>query len=227
MESFEGINGIGLEFVAHSFYKHSPVNRCKVTFKVSGYTADCQIGDAKRGKVKDKFHPHLYGVGFMGNCNYKSTSKEYRYWSRMMARCYDKETQKRQPSYKNKTVCVEWHNLSNFVDWLVAQPGYNFGWDLDKDLLIEGNTEYNPHACCLLPKELNSKFPIKHKGHYYRDGKYEVSYGNLHIGRFSTETEAWKAYSKCVKDTLVRLAEKYKGVISTAVYNHLINYQIG
>lgn len=89
----------------------------------------------------------VYGVGVndleYGSCSYINLGgiqiehQFYHKWRSMIARCYDQNTQKRQPSYEGCTVSEEWVLLSNFKTWF--ELWYKDGFELDKDLLMDGN----------------------------------------------------------------------------------------
>ena len=84
-------------------------------------------------------------------CTYKCPA--YVCWENMLARCYDLKVQEKHPTYKGCTVCPEWHLFSNFRNWYFTN--YVSEWELDKDLLIDGNKIYSPETCRFVPKDLN------------------------------------------------------------------------
>lgn len=61
-------------------------------------------------------------------------------------RCYDVKYSKKHPTYKDCTVCEEWHNFQTFAKWF--DENYyeieNTIMDLDKDILKNGNKIYCP-----------------------------------------------------------------------------------
>lgn len=68
-------------------------------------------------------------------------SVSYYKWKNMVQRCYDKKIHKKyKPEYKDKSVCEEWLNYSNFRIWFDEHyvPYKNNQIDLDKDLLVQG-----------------------------------------------------------------------------------------
>lgn len=98
----------------------------------------------KNGELRNAFHPSVYEVGYLGvdeHGNRQNTSKfrkEYEMWHSMMDRCYgDKEHHK---SYKNVTVCKEWHSFSQFLKDMPKIKGYELwknntgGISLNKDI---------------------------------------------------------------------------------------------
>tara|TARA_R110002153_G_scaffold181493_1_gene334789 strand:+ start:6015 stop:6659 length:645 start_codon:yes stop_codon:yes gene_type:complete len=82
------------------------------------------------------------------------TCPYYRKWSHMLQRCYCNKYHKKQPTYKDCTVCIGWLTFSSFRKWMLTQDWE--GMELDKDLLIEGNTYYSPETCVFVKKIVNT-----------------------------------------------------------------------
>jgi len=78
----------------------------------------------------------------------------YKRWTGMLSRCYDKVTQRRQPTYAGCTVCNEWLTFSNFKKWMKMQDWE--GMHLDKDILVPGNKEYSPKTCAFISPATNN-----------------------------------------------------------------------
>lgn len=77
----------------------------------------------------------------------------YTKWSEMLRRCYSETNLIKNPTYKDCTVCNEWHLFSNFKSWMETQD-----WeekDLDKDLLLYKNKIYSPDTCCFISSSIN------------------------------------------------------------------------
>lgn len=100
----------------------------------------------------------------------------YLRWKSMLTRCYGKLYQTKQPSYIGCSVHTDWHRFSNFRAWMETQDWE--GKQLDKDILIPGNTVYDPSSCVFVTAEVNSfinernntscKNPV---GTYFRESK--------------------------------------------------------
>lgn len=80
--------------------------------------------------------------------------KFYDVWTSMVQRCYSNKAQQKNQTYVGCTVCEEWKYLSNFKRWF--DENYIEGFDLDKDILVEGNKIYSPDTCRFVPHYLNS-----------------------------------------------------------------------
>lgn len=87
--------------------------------------------------------------------------QSYITWSDMIRRCYDTKFHKKNPTYKDCSVCEEWLSFKNFKEW--HDQNYSTGLDkslatrleLDKDLLVEGNKIYSPETCVFIPHKVN------------------------------------------------------------------------
>jgi len=186
---------------------------------------------------------HFYGVGinnFEGNVSIKKKYiKSYIQWKNMLQRCYSKKYHEMHPTYIGCTVCNEWLFFSNFKEWY--DFNYRNGYQLDKDILFNGNKIYSPNTCVFVPREINSLFvksdstrgvyPI---GVYYNKAMKifvaQITIDNKAkcIGRYPTPEEAFNAY-KIAKETNVHtMAFNYfnLGKIGLNVYNAMINYTV-
>lgn len=75
-------------------------------------------------------------------------------WRDMLYRCYSENLRYKYPTYKDCTVCEEWHLFSNFKAWMETQDWE--GNNLDKDILYPGNKIYSPETCVFVSKLVNS-----------------------------------------------------------------------
>lgn len=80
--------------------------------------------------------------------------KSYGTWKSMLERCYSIVSYKVRPTYIDCLVCDEWLLFSNFKQWF--DENYIEGFDLDKDILVEGNKVYSPDTCRFVPHYINS-----------------------------------------------------------------------
>jgi hypothetical protein len=139
-------------------------------FDLTAWIGCFQIDNLKRGEFKDKMSPSAYGVGFVGDGEYKPSkngkrTKVYDTWTNMLQRCYDLKCQQKHPTYKGCSVDKEWHNFQNFAQWVeenYPQDGQNY--QLDKDHLVKGNKIYSADTCCFLTHQQNNE--VAHAKHY-------------------------------------------------------------
>ena len=132
----------------------------EVEFINTGYKTTVSATQIRRGTVKDRFIPTVQGVGFLGDgdsvpmVNGKMT-KAYDIWTGMIRRCYsEKAHNSNYPTYKDCTVCVEWHNFQSFAKWF--DGNYIEGYELDKDIKVTGNRVYSPGTCLFVTKAENT-----------------------------------------------------------------------
>lgn len=165
--------------------------------------------------------PTVYGVG-INDADYVVQKFEkrkmvwicpyYYKWKKMLERCYAAKWKQAHPQYNDVTTAKEWHLFSTFKKWMIEQ-NQPLSYQLDKDILVPGNTVYGPDTCILVPRKINNLFVNltrnKRKGQYSVgvDGahsnrnlkkKYraKISYDNVatHIGYYLTEQEAHLAW---------------------------------
>lgn len=137
----------------------------RVRFIGTGYELQTQATHVRRGAIKDRFRPSVYGVGFLGDGDYasrtrgsKALNRYYRVWSCMLSRCYNKK----DPAYdmyggSGVAVCDDWHNLQNFAKWYEDNhPSDGLLYHLDKDCLSGDIKIYSPGTCLFLSPSENS-----------------------------------------------------------------------
>ena len=138
----------------------------EIEFLDTGYKTTTRTDNIRNGMVKDKLSPAVFGVGFMGDGEYKpvvnrKNTKTYTTWSNMLRRCYCPKSHIRFPTYIGCTIAPIWHNFQNFAQWF--DKNYIEGYHLDKDCKIEGNKIYSPENCLFVsPKENTIKALAKH-----------------------------------------------------------------
>jgi hypothetical protein len=132
-------------------------------------------------------------------------TKVYTCWKKMLERCYSEKLHRIHPTYIGCAVCEEWLWFQNFAEWYFKN--YIEGYELDKDILVEGNKLYSPDTCCFLSHKMNNLFhENKSKkihnfsvGVHLQNGRFRAMSNNelkRHIGYYGTEAEAYLAYLK-------------------------------
>lgn len=214
-------------------------NNCSIKFENGTIKHNVNFCHIKSGKIRNPYHLSVYGMGYIGEGNYsptvnRKTVKSYNVWNSMLQRCYDKNFQKRQPTYSGCYVVKEWRNYQNFAKWF--EENYVEGFQLDKDIIFKGNKEYGPDTCFFLPQELNhaiiinnqrtSKYPIgvkKDKNVF--SAQISINGKNTHLGSFKTVEAASASYISAKLNYIKDIAEKYKSQMPIKLYNILINKQ--
>lgn len=191
-DRYSTINDGELEIIE---YKNS--NLVSYRFIDTGFCGITQAGNIRRGTVKDRKRPSVFGVGFVGVGNYKQTTHKYHYnmWKGILERCYSNKYQKRFPSYVGCSVCDEWKDFQAFSLWLDRNlPENKARWEIDKYIKVDGNRIYSPDTCLIVSsQENNEKCRAKHWSLKSPDGEvvdiYNLSkfckenginYSNLH-----------------------------------------------
>ena len=217
----------------------------KIQFINTGYEAVVELGNIRKGEVKDRLSPSVYGLGIVGT-KYQirvngTLTKEYELWREMLKRCYSDTYQKKYPTYEGCKVSDNFLHYEYFYEWCHKQVGFNNeGWHLDKDLLIKGNKVYSEDSCVFIPAEVNlllTKCTASRGEHligvYWHNTKkafvarVSMSKGKReYLGSFKTEIEAFNAY-KTAKEAFVKeQANKWKSQIDPRAYNALMNYEV-
>lgn len=177
------------------------------------------------------------GVGIIGKGEYSSAThpKIHSIWGAMLERCYA-NTDVRHTTYKDVTVCEEWHNFQNFAKWY--DNNYIKGFHLDKDLLSGEIKTYSPETCTFVPQEVNNLFLIKQKRkelpqciyRYNKTNKFElritIDKKTHYKGTFNTIREAYDEYIKYKQSRIKEVADKWKDKLDPRVYQIMYNYKI-
>lgn len=144
----------------------------------------------------------------------------YRKWTSMLTRCYSTKFHEKYPTYKGCAVFEEWLTFSNFKKWMKYQDYIDK--HLDKDLIEEGNKVYSPEKCLFLSHTVNSFMTSREasRGDYLlgvcwhkRDKKFQSNCMNPftnkqeHLGYFSNELDAHKAWKKKKLEHAIALSE--------------------
>ena len=161
-------------------------------------------------------------------------TKVYNQYYSMLTRC--SKVRNLRMDYKGNTVCPEWLNFDNWMDWATEQVG--FGkieangrlWSLDKDILKKGNKHYCPDLCVFVPNALNQFFKTQENsrgnlplGAYTQDGvNYKVRVNNgkgqhIYLGQYLDPNEAHEAYLIGKTNLGKELADNYVGLVDERV----------
>lgn len=210
-----------------------------IEFLSTGYQTVVSTSTIRKGSIKDRLAPSVYGIGVVGE-DVRSdkegvAERPYTVWRGMLQRCYGETTQLKQPTYAGCTVEKSFLYYPTFKAWLIKQPYYD-SLELDKDLLVKGNKVYSPDTCTMLPDEINSALAsISQYGccslirYSRRTNCYELDLTHIQQGLeelYNTYKEAFSAYKVFKENQLQVLAEKWKNYISPEAYRALISYSI-
>lgn len=133
-----------------------------VKFLDTGYETTATSGQIRKGSIKDKFKPSVYGVGIIGDGPYLIRvngilTDTYVAWRGMLERAYCDKLHAKHPTYKECEVCEEWQYYQTFAAWYeenYPKDGENYA--LDKDIKVEGNKLYSPDTCLFVTSAENA-----------------------------------------------------------------------
>lgn len=174
------------------------------------------------------------GVGYLGRANVGESNPIYRKWRNMIQRCYYNKIHEYKPYYASCTVCEEWLNYANFEVWYNENYIDGKKFDLDKDILVQGNTEYAQDTCALVSHYVNTVFEdrgIKNNiVENSQTGKFDTSMTLLgkrtEIGSFDTKEIAQKELFEHKKNYIVQFAIKSKNKVPDKVYRAMLNWKV-
>lgn len=206
-----------------------------------GHVVVVEAGSLRKGKVKNPYHPSVYYVGFIGVGNHLVSvngklTPVYETWRRMLRRCYDAKYHTKKPTYIGCSVHPDWRNFQNFAEWYERQY-FAECWDLDKDLIVEGNKVYSVDTCTFVPHQLNTLLNdcgatrgdlpqgVSRHGEGYR-ARLRIDGETHRLGYYSTPEEAFQAYKLAKEANVKRMAEQYKFLIDPRVYDSLMRYEV-
>lgn len=232
------INRIGEKYTTNEGYKIEIIEyfnnvTCTILFEDGTILYNKQYVDIIKGSIKNPFHKSVTNVGYFGEGKYKSTSHStfWKIWSNMLKKCYNIRVQENQPTYKNVTVCEEWHNFQNFAEW--SEKNYVCGFVLDKDIICKECKIYSPETCCFVPQEINSlfvngsnkKYPT---GVFKRGNKFvaQISIKNTikNLGSFSIMEKAIETFKTAKQQHIRKTANEWKNKLDINVFNHIIKH---
>lgn len=214
-----------------------------IKFIETGYETVVALCQIKRGTVRDRLQPSVFGVGITGKHPVRENgilTREYYVWHNMLQRCYSSKLHLSFPTYKDCIVSENFKYFPYFKEWCNKQVGFDTeGWSLDKDILLKGNKIYSEDACCFVPNEINTLIinnkalrggtPVgvscaKKAGRYL--SKFKKGGANDYLGTFDTPEEAFCVYKREKEKYIKELANKWKDNIDIRVYEALMDYEV-
>ncbi len=238
-------NKKGRKYVVIDYHAYSKI---LVRFVDTGYEKWSAGKEIKNGSIKDPNSPTVCLVGIVGvGATCVSHPVAYECWRGMLRRCYVEKNNKDWKHYGSKGAFVNkvWHNFQNFLEWYLVN--YKEGFELDKDILDQGNLEYSPEKCTMVPQALNKLLTFSNstrlgsgrkvgvhsregsEGWYislsadhFADGHAKVEYG------FSSKRVAYKRYCYLRTNAIRSAADKYykEGIISLKVKESLYDFKV-
>ena len=212
-----------------------------VKFEKTGYELTTEFKNFKSGNFKDPYHPRICSVGYVGvpaGLQSVASTKSYDVWKEMLSRCYEPEAT-HFPVYGGVgvRVCEDWHNYQNFREFYDTDLYRQKGWQIDKDIMIRGNTVYSSENCAFVPREVNMAI-VKAKLSTYPQGvdfhkasgkfRSRISVYGKTINLYSGDCfiDAFNKYKTAKECYLKDLAKKWTGLVNPRVTESLNNWEI-
>lgn len=203
-----------------------------------------------KGLIHNPYARTFYGLGYMGVGRFSTnpqadTFRAYKAWSGMFGRCYSESHKSRHPSTTLSNCCPEWYNCQVFCEWYTSQIGWNEPkWQLDKDLLGNGQMTYSSETCVIIPPIINSSIRFLNQGirnkaglahgvcylqgsnKYITDCKEYGQQSKAKTMYFNTEEEAFFWFKEKKENYLKDMALDYRGRIEERAFNKLMSLEI-
>jgi len=186
-------NKQGLRFeVISKEYRIKTETFYKVRFD-NGYETIAGRKPIEKGSVKNKTHPHIFGVAYIGDIKHVKSyynGLAYNKWYSMLSRCYNKKDIG-NITYNDVKVCDEWLCFKSFLKDIETLDGFDSNklstgkLELDKDYNGDGKL-YSKETCKFIDKSTNMKLQ-KHKMKEFigisPDGKIYTSWNQSEFAR--------------------------------------------
>lgn len=208
------------------------------------YRKICSYKEFKNGSPSSPYDKKIFGIGYLGEDKKIGINNNFEYgrWHHILERCYGENITARNITYKDCSVCNEWHNFQNFKKWF--DDNYytvdNERMCIDKDILHKGNKIYSPETCLIVPDNINKLF-IRGSS---RRGNTPIGvsiYDNVIYARMSkvingiwtsftignhydTVEQAFYAYKYEKEKHIKEVADQYKDKIPKRLYDAMYNY---
>lgn len=209
-------------------------NRYLVEFE-DGTVSSIYQSNMKAGKFLNYNVPVVFGVGWQGYGEYscKENKEAYGRWCRVLERCYSESKQSKCPSYVGCSVSKEWLNFQNFATDVENMHGFEFGWQIDKDILFKNNKIYSRETCVFVPEKINKIFVSRKSlrgdwpvGVTKAGTRFRASLNNMFIGTYESPEEAFNVYKIHKESHIKHMAQKWEHLLSVEAFNGLMNYKI-
>lgn len=180
-------------------------------------------------------------IGYLNKKSWKDNHLAYKYWENMIRRCYYEEQLKKNETYIGCVVCEEWLCFDNFLKWFEKNyyNVFNERMNLDKDILFKGNKIYSPQTCIFVPQRINTLFVKKNKnrgdlpiGVFWDEErqKYKATWREANSKskskRFINLIDAFNYYKKNKERVIKQVADEYKDLIPTELYEAMYRYEV-
>jgi hypothetical protein len=233
--SKESLGGYKMEIIDGG----SKIGYCTIVLE-DKHKMEVRYDHVKEGTVKNPYHKSVFGRGYIGVGKYRAgingrITKSYQTWISILERIYDEKYLEKYPTYRDVTVCKEWHNFQTFAEWFYRYyPTDGDKYDIDKDLKSSRSKIYSPQTCIFIPQSLNkfmTNTKLTNTSGYIgvcwnkRDNKWVAGIGidgkRKHIGYFNDPEDASEAYKKAREIEVKRWKRYYSFDIPKYILDNL------
>lgn len=168
----------------------------------------------------------------------KKAIREYAIWVKVLQRCYSNEYKSKHPTYKDCYAEEYLHSFKNFYTFIRTVKGFDIdGFQIDKDILSDGNKCYSRDTIVFLPHEINSfltkadairgDLPLGvSKSLKKFMARLRIDGVSVNLGTYNTPLEAFNAYKDAKEQQAKVLAERWKDHIDERAYGALMSYKV-
>jgi len=225
--------------------KYNSAGDIDIEFVNTGYVTKITSASLRTGSICDKLKKTAFGVGYIGDGPHRTSingksSKCYLIWRAVLSRCYNQKD-RAYCSYGQRgvRVCDSWLNFQNFAEWFY--DNHVEGYELDKDILFDGNLLYSPDYCRFIPKRINLLLRRSHNrqadlpvGVAFNNGSYSAFIRRgcgspyEYLGCFRTPEDAHKKYKEEKEKYIKKVAADYyqRGFITKEIRDALFNFNV-
>lgn len=166
-----------------------------------------------------------YKISYLDNKGKTYFCPYHKRWRGMIERGYSEKWKETHTTYKDVTVCEEWHTFSTFKLWMEKQDWV--GKQLDKDIIVPNNKVYSPETCVFVSHRVNtlllscgSSRGLYKQGVTYlklsKENNFQARYNSAgirkHIGNFPTEDQAYEAYVTYKHALILQVADEQEDI---------------
>lgn len=186
--------------------------------------------------------PSAYKHGFTG-----VVLKEY---EGILIRCnynaLSEDRKKHYPTYEGCYLHEDFNTIGKYATWRADQKFANSKdylgnkYQIDKDILIPGNSCYGPDCCVFVPQQINGFFSFIMGGNtgmpigvsfVRKSGKYMAAMRawpnrDKYEYPFDTQEEAFSAYCGMKREQALFLADYFQGQVDESVISALHNFSV-
>lgn len=196
----------------------------------------------RAGHILNPYFARYFEFGYLGvgeykMCDNKKSTPSYTAWKFLLLRLFSEDRLSSNPTYRGCSICKEWANFQIFSEWFYSHSSYGLGYEIDKDLLVQGNKHYSPETCVMIPQEINKALKTVQvntvvagvrkrtntKGYQVRvteNGK------RRHVGEFYTVEEASTIYVQAKERYIKNKALEWANRIEWKAFKALMEWEV-